>query len=185
MRYFFGFLITIGLLILLIIMLISGGDKKAEVPKTGKPLSSYASTGAEVRMTIDGPVNADSEHQGLRITVGRDNVIYEQLSGYNGDVVERQSFANSETAYVTFLRALSLAGFTKGDPDKNLANERGYCATGSRYIFELRDGGDMLQRYWTSDCGNVKTYLGNLTATRDLFQVQVPGFADLVDDVEL
>ncbi len=62
MRYFLGFLITILLLFMLILLLFRGGSKP-KVQVTGKALSSYATTDAEVRLTTDGPVNAEEEHQ--------------------------------------------------------------------------------------------------------------------------
>lgn len=182
MRYFIGFLVTVGLIILLIILLFNGGGK-SKVPSTSKSLTSYASTNAQVSMTIDGPINATSEHDQVRITVDRDNVMYEHIKGYDGQVVDTQIFANTENSYDAFLHALLHAGFTNGNNSPALRDESGYCPTGQRYIFELTQDSDTLERYWATSCGKPKTYLGLVDLTKTLFQAQVPGYDVLTQNI--
>lgn len=185
MRYFIGFLITIGLIIVLIVLLFSGGDnKQTSAPEQPKTLVSYADTDTEVRMTIDGPTNANQVHQQVVITVGRDNTDFELLQGYQGSVVNAQSFANNQESYANFLRALSVAGYNNGDTDKALADERGYCSLGSRFIFEIINNGKTVQRFWTTTCGKPKTYLGEAGLTIDLFEAQVPEYNELTEDFD-
>lgn len=185
MRYFIGFLITIGLVILLIFLLFHGGGTPPKVKVTPKTLVSYASTNAEARLTIDGPVNADQLHQQIRITVNSTEVTYEQIQGYDGSVVNQQQFTSGQSAYDVFLHALNHAGFTLGNNAKSLSDERGYCALGDRYIFELRQDGKDIERYWATTCGKPKTYLGSLGLTLSLFQKQVPGYNDLTQNIQL
>lgn len=184
MRYFVGFLITIGLIIILIIMLFGGGGSRVEqeVSKEAKSLGSYASTTAEVSMLIDGPVNAASEHQQVRVTVGRTAVVFEKFTGYNGQVVDLKSFENTEAAYSNFLLALESAGFTKGNKNRELADERKYCPLGSRYVFSIDEGATTIQRFWTTTCNDTQTYLGDTTTTVTLFKAQVPGYGQLTQD---
>jgi hypothetical protein len=186
MRYFFGFLVAIGLIIFIIILIFGGGGKqKAIVQTTGRALESYANTSAEVRMTIDGPVNAAQDHQQVRITVNSNEVVYQQISGYNGDAVNSLTFNNTEDSYYTFLRALGYAGFQHGDTNKDLHDERGRCPLGSRYIFDMSQDGDSLEHFWATTCGKVQTYLGNLPGTVQLFQQQVPNYRALTDDLKV
>lgn len=182
MRYFVGFLITIGLIILLLVMLLGGSNNKSKVPKTIKTLADYAATSAEVRVTNDGPINAESQHQKIRITVNRDNVTYEQINGYDDGVVKMQNYPNTKDAYSTFLLALAHANFTKGDTAKALSDERGYCPLGNRYIFELIQDGKTLERFWSTSCGKPKTYLGNSSLTLTLFKAQVPDYSALTEN---
>ena len=184
MRYFIGFMVTIGLIILLIVLLFHGGGKP-KITSTAKTLTSYASTDAQVSMTIDGPVNAASQHQQIRITVDRDNVTYQHILGYDNNVVDTQIFANTENSYNVFLHALKHAGFTKGDNSAALRDELGYCPTGNRYIFELDQDNNNLERYWSTSCGSPKTYLGAVGLTINLFQAQVPNYSDVTDNVQL
>ncbi len=183
MRYFLAFLVTLGLILVLFTLLFHGGSK----PKTpaGKPLSSYATTDAVVRMTIDGPINADQSHQAIRITVGRDDVTYEQLQGYQGNVIKVQTYPNNGDAYVNFLLALSHAGYTLGDKSAALKDERGYCPLGDRYIFELTQQDQEIERYWATSCGKPKTYLGAFGLTTDLFKAQVPDYNSLDQNIAL
>jgi hypothetical protein len=196
LRYFIGFLITIGLIILLVVLLFSGGGNKngqnnskqpstSSKPKTVDELAAYASTDAVVRLTTDGPIVADQNHQALRITVGQDDTTYEQIQGYQGTVVKQQNFVNNQNAYSNLLYALGRVGFLRGDDRKDLANEKGYCPTGNRYIFELIEDGNDIQRYWATSCGNPRTYKGNLNLTLTLFRAQVPGYSDLTQGLSL
>ena len=184
MRYFIGFLVTIGLVIILIVLLFNGG-KKSDVPNTTKQLIDYANTDAEVSMTIAGPINAVSQHQQLRVIVDRNNVTYQQIAGYDDEVTSTQIFANTESAYDAFLHALQHAGFTRGNNAKALKDDVGFCSTGQRYIFELTENDRSLQRYWATNCGGTKTYLGSLNLTLTLFQAQVPGYSNLTANTQL
>lgn len=181
MRYYIGLLISLGLIILIIFLLFFSPSKN--VPTTSKPLVDYANTGSQVRLTIDGPINADQDHQEVQITVNQNIVTYAQLQGYDGSVANEQQFVNSESAYTVFLHALALAGFTEGNTSSALSDERGYCALGDRYIFELIEGGQDLERFWATDCGGTKTYEGNLALTLSLFEAQVPNYQTLVEHI--
>jgi hypothetical protein len=178
MRYFVAFIAMLGLLFLLLFLLLHGGGKP-KVPTTHKTLISYAMTDAQARLTIDGPINADLNHRAIRIIVDQNQVSYEQIKGYQNTVINHQSFVNNQTAYVNFLAALQHAGFTVGVNDPALKDERGYCPTGDRYVFELKQDGHELERYWATSCGKPKTYKGALTPTLSLFQAQVPGYIRL------
>lgn len=181
MRYFIGLIVTLGLIILLIILLVSGGKGPVHKPKR---VTDYANTDAQMVMTIDGPVNADSLHEQVRVTVDGTDVTYEHIKGYQGDVVGTKIFANNDSAYDTFLHALFHAGYDRGNNDLVLKDDRGWCATGERYIFEIVQNGKTLQRYWNTSCNNTKTYLGNTDLTLTLFKAQVPGYDDLTSNIQ-
>jgi hypothetical protein len=182
MRYFIGFLVTIFLIITLIILLFSGGGKPKVTPKD---LTSYASTDVQVRYTIVGPVVAQSLARSVRITVDRDNVTYEQINGYDGEVVNTQMFANTQNAYNVFLHALKYAGFAHGDNNPALKDETGRCATGQVYLYEVIQDGNDLQRYWSTSCGGFKTFLGGAGMVQTLFQAQVPNYGNVSSGVSL
>lgn len=196
MRYFIGFLVTIGLIIILIVLLLSGhGGHKAkapqlqpsEKPKTVNQLAGYADTDVVSRLIIDGQINAEQTHAALRITVGQNDVTYEQIQGYQGTVVNKQVYASNQSAYSNFLYAIGRAGFLLGDNNPQLANEKGRCSLGQRYVFELMENGRDIQRYWGTSCGSSvpKTYKGSLSVTLQLFQLQVPDYQTLTQSVQL
>jgi hypothetical protein len=184
MRYYIGLVVTLGLIVLVLFLLFHGGGKPT-VPKTSAPLYSYANTGSDVRLTIDGPINASDDHQQVQITVNQNVVTYDQFQGYDGQVVNQQQFANSENAYSAFLYALALNGFTDGNTSSALSNEQGHCALGERYIFELMQNGNDLERFWATNCANViKSFNGNLPLMLTLFEAQVPNYQTLTAGIK-
>lgn len=186
MRYFIGLLVTLGLVILLIILLMGGGGEgEGTSPARPKTLTDYAKTDARMVMIIDGPVNADSLHEQARVTVDSTNVTYEHIKGYQGDVVKTRLFANNGEAYDTFLHALLRAGYNRGNNDRALKDDRGWCSLGDRYIFKIVQDGKTLQRYWDTSCHNTHTYEGSTSLTITLFQNQVPDYNDLIRGIRL
>lgn len=186
MRYFISFLIALGLLIFVIFLLFHSTNKpkQPQLPLTVQTLADYANSDAETVMTIDGPVNNVQEHWQVRVTVGRDNVTFEQLQGYSGNVTNMQNFANTQDAYAAFLKSLAHAGFTNGNKDPKSSDERGFCPIGERYVFQLRENGQDLERYWATSCGNPKTYLGAFSLTVELFTAQVPNYGILTENLK-
>lgn len=185
MRYFITFLVALGLLALVIVLLFSGGGNKSTLSQqlTSQSLPGYYTTDAVAIMTIDGPVNDTQDHRAIRVTVGRDNVTFEELQGYSGNVIKTQQYPNDPDAYAVFLLSLARSGFTLGDNNPKLRDERGFCPLGDRYIFQFTQDNHDLQRYWTTNCNGPKTYKGPLAMTLRLFQLQVPNYSDLTKDV--
>lgn len=183
-RYIFGLLVAFGLIITLIVLLLTGGKKSGPEAHT-KSLVDYASTNAQVSLLIDGPINADSLHNQVLITVDNTNVTYEHIKGYQGDAVSTKLFANNEPAYDAFLHALMRVGFSLGDNNPALRDYQGWCPTGNRYIFKLSQDGKTIQQYWNTSCNHTKTYLGNTGLTIQLFQAQVPDYSGLTHDIPL
>jgi hypothetical protein len=184
MRYFFGFLVAIGLIIFIIILMFSGGGQPKNVLPKGQALESYATTDAVVRMTIDGPINAAQDHEQVRIIVDSNEVVYQQIKGYNSEVVNARTFDNTEASYYSFLRAIGFAGYQSGDTSQALKDEKGRCPLGTRYIFDMDQAGKSLEHFWVTTCGGAKTYLGNLPGTIQLFQQQVPDYGTLTANLE-
>ena len=185
MRYFAGFLVAIGLLVLVVILVIKGfTHHPAKVQEI--TLADYASTNTVMQLTIDGPLTADELHQGLRITIGQTQNVIQTYQGYQNNVTLTKSYASNQTAYDQFLRALQLYGFTKGNKDPNKADERGYCPNGDRYIYEiLSDSNSNLQRWWSTSCGGQGNFAGTPNQVRQLFIKQIPDYNKIVSKVRL
>jgi hypothetical protein len=175
MRYFLGFLASIGLIILVFVLVLRGfgGDSEKTLQN---PLTDYSSTDAIVRMTVDGPIIAEQQHQAYRISVGRSETRIETLQGYEYETIESKTYDNNQQAFFNFLRAIELDGFTKGlaKADSQTQDERGVCATGNRFVFEIMSGTSQVQRYWTTSCGNQGTFKGNAQRVKQLFDRQIP-----------
>jgi hypothetical protein len=181
MRYFLGLLIGLGLIILFIILLVRlifGGGGEQQKPKTD--LLTYSDTNVVMRLLIDGPINADQDHRRIQIDVSDTMNELSLLTGYQGNVQKTQSFASNSSAYANFLRAIDLQGYTQGKDSKDLTDERGFCPGGNRYIFEIVDGANIKQRYWSTSCGGTKSFDGQVPVILNLFKAQIPGYTQQV-----
>ncbi|HSX16680.1 MAG TPA: hypothetical protein VLH86_01105 [Patescibacteria group bacterium] len=183
MKYFLGFLAVVTLVVLVFILVLKGFSGPAK-PKNAINLLDYANSKTVVRLFVEGRVTADNLHRSYRITIGRDANTIEVMNGYKYEVVNAQTYANNNSAYADFLRALQLLNFTKGNPDPKLADTRGYCPNGSRYSYEIETAGQEVQHYWTTSCGG-GTFHGNSSAARTLFMRQIPDFNKLTAGVQL
>ncbi len=177
MKYFLGFLVAIALIIAVFILIVRGfGGKRPEVQTA---LIDYAKTETVVRMTIDGPVNAEQVHRAAIVTVGRSSSTIELSQGYQDTVLQTKSYDSNEDAYATFLRALDLQGYTKGDPNPDRQDGRGFCPNGSVYTFEIVTGSAVVQHFWTTSCRG-GTFKGNTAIVRNLFRQQIPDYANIL-----
>lgn len=172
-------------LIVLVLVLVLKGFKGSQ-PTYATPLTDYSTTNSQVSLTVDGPVVAEQNHSSYRITVDRNNVTIETIQGYENRVVDTKTYSNNQASFYSFLRALDIAGFTSGKEAKtdSANDERGVCASGDRYVFELINDGSDLQRYWASSCGS-GTFKGNSAKVRQLFSLQVPDFDQLTTGLTL
>lgn len=184
MRYFFGFLAAVGLIVLVFVLIIrgfSGGGAKEEQVID---LSSYGNTDAVVRLTVEGPVVADQNHNAYEITIGRNTAKLETYKGYDREVIETKTYENNQEAYETFLLSLERAGYHKTIEEENDTDPRGICPTGNRYTYELIDGPATLIESWSAAC-NKGTFRGESTAVRNLFIRQIPEFSRVTGKLNL
>lgn len=186
-RYLIGFGLVIILLFFIIFMIVrGGGSSEGKIPETKKELTSYAdSSDAVVTSRLIGPITAAQDHYEVEINVSNSQATVDLISGYDGNVIDSRSYPLTTEAFREFLSALDKVGFTKGNTDEALRNDQGYCPTGQRYIFEMRDGANNIQRFWTTSCNGTKTYKGNRSATLNLFQKQIPDYNDFVNNSDL
>lgn len=185
-RYIVGFLLAVGLIVVVIVLIVRGLVSAPQAPSTkGLDLNSFANTSNTVQFTIDTPVAAESTHRDIIITVGGSEASLEVTKGYSGEVVRQQSYPMTSISYAAFLHALTQNGFATGDNTASNRDERGHCALGDRYIYEAIDGnGNSLQHYWYTSCGT-GTFKGNVNAIRTLFSRQIPDYYKLTNDVQL
>jgi hypothetical protein len=183
MKYFIGFLASIALVILVIFLVIRGFSGGSDTTQTTTKLVTYADTATTVSLTVDGPINADETHNALRITVGRDQASIETFEGYEEQVIDSRDYENNQTSYANFLRALDIAGFTKGDTEGS-KDPRGECAKKDRFILEIKNGSDTRQKFWTTSCGG-GTFKGDIADIRQLFIRQIPEYTTLTRQLKL
>lgn len=185
LRYLVGLGLVIVLLFVIIFMIVrGGGDDK--VPETRRELTSYVEdTTFTVSETIVGPITSADQHSEIQIQVTNQAATIEVSKGYDGNVVKSNTYPITTNGFAEFLNALDKVGFTKGNTADNLKDDKGYCPTGVRYIFEVRDGSDTIQRFWATSCRGAKSYRGDLPLTLQLFKAQIPDYNQVTEDLDL
>jgi len=176
MRYFVGFLVALALIVGVFVLILRGFGGHRGVQSQ---LTDYAQTETVVRMTIEGKVDADQDHRSAQITIGRSSNTINLIQGYQGNVLKTQSYNSNEDAYATFLRALQLQGFARGNTDPARQDSRGVCPTGKVYTFEVITGSATVQKLWTTSCGG-GTFKGNQQMVRQLFRNQIPDYTNFI-----
>ena len=177
MRYFFGFLAAVALIVAVFILVIRGfGGNRSNLQND---LTDYAATETVMRMIEEGPINADEKHRSIKVVVGRSSNTIDLVQGYEGHVLQSKNYNSNEEGYAKFLRALQLEGYNKGDIDPNKQDSRGVCPLGRVYSFEIVTGSATVQRFWTTSCGG-GTFKGDLSTVRKLFRAQIPDYSVVI-----
>lgn len=171
-------LLAIGLVWLMVLLfnkVFSSSTTNTITTTASKPaeLVSYADTDTTVAMYIDGPTRAKTEHESLKVTVGRSQVQIQLFQGFGEQLVRQESFANTTTSYAAFLKALDRAQFDAAVSTEVSADERGYCPQGNRFIYTIEGSDIETIRKWTSTCG-IGNFRGEHPLIRKLFIDQVP-----------
>ncbi|MGH7142100.1 MAG: hypothetical protein ACREF5_01330 [Candidatus Saccharimonadales bacterium] len=181
-RYIIGFLLSIGLIIVVIILIFRGSSAPASQPLN---LDSYANTDAAVQLTVDSPVAASSTHHDIILNIDNTQATITVTQGYEGKTDTANAYPMNVNAYATFLHSLELNGFADGNNNPSLSDDRGHCALGDRYIYEvINGGGNNLERYWSTSCAT-GTFEGNGPVIRQLFDAQFPDYNSLTSNVTL
>lgn len=181
MRVVLAILIGLGLIVIAVILVfrafssLGSNDQPANVGETA--LVQQADKNSEVRLTIAGPITSEQEHRSIVVSVTRNEARLQILNGYQNTVASSVTFANNEASYAEFLRALDLLGFTKGNDNETLSDERGYCPTGSRYVLQA-SGSDLNTRYWATSCGDEATSAAGIKQVLRLFEAQIPEYEE-------
>lgn len=179
MRYFVGFLLLIGLVILGYTLFFRGSPS-SKVKSIYLP--DYANTATVMRYTVDGPINADQNHRQVRITVGQDQSSIDILQGYQGTVIDSKQYPNNEPAYNSFLHALVLENYTA--VKKSTIDSTSVCPLGNRYHLEIITDGQDVQNLWTATCTS-GTYGGLFSNTSILFKAQIPDYNSMTASLNI
>jgi len=184
-RFLISLLVGIGLIVVVLILIFRGGSSPSPTQSPTAQMVNFATTTTTVTMTDIFPTSANQTHHQFVTTVGQDQTTFTVEQGYEGQVLRTQSYQNNSSAYAEFLRALQISGYNLGTNDPKLADDRGYCSAGHRYIFEINNGSQTLQRYWASTCGSLGTSRAKVGSILQLFQRQVPDYSQLTSNISL
>lgn len=185
MRYVVSVIAIIAVLFVVIMLLVRGGDSNTSTQNSVKAtkLIDYADKNSTVSVTTIGKMVGEEERRAIRVVVTPNERRLEVLTGYEEAVSSTQTFPNTREAYSNFLSALSNLGFLTSR--KNTADQRGVCPTGNRYIYDLSQDGSHVSNLWQVSCDKAGTFAGTGATIRQLFQMQIPEYNDLIQDVKL
>lgn len=177
LRYIITIVIAIVLAVVVFIMIFrSINSQDTTLEQNNKPaMTQYINEDSSMVFTAQGPIIANETFQSVRISVSKALVAIEVRDTYENQVISSNTYTNNEAAYDEFVRALSIMNFDRGDDSEKVADERGFCPTGARYIFEIESNGEQKQRYWRGSC-NVGSFKGQTERIRALFRAQIPDY---------
>jgi hypothetical protein len=179
-------LVAIGLVVLVIVLIVKALVGPPSAPSSQIDITNYANTpNANVTLLVDGPTGVDQDHRQVKITVSAAENQIEVLQGYQGNVMENESYDNNPAAFMAFLQTLKLMNFSKGIV--STVSDEGYCPAGDRYVYTFNNGEKNLFTYWSTSCGGQGTFGGNAGQVLEQFRQQIPqsDFDQLTSDVSL
>ncbi len=188
MRYLLGFLVALALIIIAVVLIVNGiNQKPVNIAKQLNSFASYASTGSQASLSIEGPITANQNHNKVIITVNASNVNLSITQGYNDRIINSQNFNNSENSYLAFLKSIFISGFTnKIKANGNYNSPVGLCPSGDNYIFSMTNNLSTVVNSWETSCvGSPHTFNGNLNSILQLFELQVPSYQNYVNNVNI
>lgn len=185
-RYFIALGVVFLLVILLVILLFRGGEKPPTGP-TVLPLNEYAfDNTSAVTYTQRGRINGDDVHRNIVITVTSDERKINIIQGYQGNVINTQTYSNNQDAYEQFLYALKQAGFLTKKKEIKVDDPNGRCSTGILYYYTLSQDFNDLSSLWSGNCSKeIGTFGGNNTLIKTLFQAQITDYSKITSGVSL
>lgn|GEM_PF-1953327 len=177
------YMIAIGAVVVIIIGIIAalsyGKHAPSQTPPSQVSLTDHTTDGSEVRLTIEGPVNANELHRSSSISVSRDSRAVEFDKTYSDIPIASATYINNQDAFDDFMTALQNAGFTKQKSNAQ-ANDTGQCPQGQRYEYELIINDTVALNTWSSSCQNKnQSFGGNAALVQALFRAQIPDYAKL------
>lgn len=180
--------VLVGAVLLLTLLFGRPFAKKDSTPPAtadkGLELVDYASRDSKVVFTIEGPIINQIEHRSIRITADSLQTKLEVIQGYNGNVIQTNTFPNTEASYKAFLQAISRQGFAS-ERKTRIDDPRSACPLSQRYYYELYDNGERKFSLWSATCASNGSSRARSGTVRTLFEKQIPDYNRLVQDVRL
>lgn len=149
--------------------------------------SEYATSGSSVKITQIGATKSEEDHRQMTVTVSSVQRKIEVTKGYIGTPLKSQIFNNNMEAYKAFLIQLDNDGFFEVKKLKAGAtiDDAKSCSDGIRYKLELIDNKNTVLTNWGSSCGRGSFRGNSIGQVLDDFTNQIPGYDDIVRDVDL
>jgi hypothetical protein len=185
----FGVIILIAFIFCFYELINLGKTNKSSVTSAAVIASSF--TGSTNTSTVnflnEGVTNNDTDHRSIKISVSASSVVLNVYQGYNQKTLSTQSFPSNEASYQEFLHALYNLGFISERMHPAVRAVAGQCPFGQKFTYSSNGISHVPSSLWTTTCpgAGVGTFAGKTQSINDLFRNQVPGYDNLVNDVNL
>lgn len=182
MKYFLGIAGSILLFIVLMVILLSGSS--TTVNTTLKPkldLLALSNGTSEIRITTLGPIEAEENFEGQRMTISAAQRKIEHLKGYALSVDKEKTYVNNAASYDALLRALNQQSLnaSREFAENTKPDQRGICADGELYQIEIFDAGKSVYNVDSNSCSSkLGTFAGSLSGVLSLINNQFPDYSD-------
>jgi hypothetical protein len=180
-------LVVLGLLIWFIIWLFSpkGSDTPTAEEETSQTIPAEIYT--NVQYVQAGEITAPEEHFSISITVSASSRTIQVYQGYEGVVVNSQTYTNDQSSYDAFYAALQQIGYFSERTPAQEVDRNSYCPLGIRYSYIAgNDLNNPNQNTWNSTCSSRNgTFGGNGGQARTLFKNQIPDYTTITKGVQL
>lgn len=181
---------ALGLLLLITVffLVINKPDNSSSTNKSSQKIvmANYSNSDAKVSYTKVGITNGREAHRAIKITVSKNSRTLEIYEGYQGKILQTNSFSNDQDAYKAFLAALQNRGYLNQNNTKTSTDIQGKCPLGIKYLFNSYGINGAPSFLWTSSCGTAPgNFGGRLNDIRRLFQLQIPNYNKLTSGTNL
>lgn len=184
MKYVFGVLLALLVIVFGALFIFGGDDKSTTEQVTVPVLSDYAKGNSKIVFTTYGRLVGDDERRTIRITVTPAERRLEVLGGYTENVISTKSYQNNTAAYENLLSSLQRSGFMSSRKS-TIDDPRGICPTGNRFEYKLVDNGRDVSNLWSNTCDKTGTFAGAARQVRTVIQSQIPDYKKQVSGVKL
>ena len=142
---------------------------------------------SSVSFLNEGVTNSDTDHRSIKITVSSSSVVLSVYKGYTYQTLSTQSFANNQTSYLEFLHAIYNLGYTSERARPAVRSIAGQCPFGQKFTYSSDSISHAPASLWTTTCigAGAGTFSGKTQSINTLFQNQVPGYGNLINQVNL
>lgn len=190
MRFFWIVAGALGLLLLITVffLVLNRPNSSSVTTKSSQKIvmADYANSDATVSYTKDGITNGEEAHRAIKITISKNSRKLEIYEGYQGAILQTNSFSNDQDAYKAFLAAIQNKGYLNQNKTKTSTDIQGKCPLGLKYMFNTYGISGAPSFLWTSSCGIAPgNFGGNLTDIQRLFQLQIPDYSKLTSKTDL
>lgn len=182
-------LISLGVVLLIIFGIVIFNRGGNEAPRTSnkgvvKLTDVINNDNSSVEYNVAGEINAIENHRAIQIIISPTTRTINVYTGYEGQILNTQTYTNDKNAYSDFITALGRAGFTRERRiDANL-NPQAICPTGSRTHYKIFNGSEELTNLWTASCTG-GSYGGSVSLTNNLFKAQIPDYNKVTNGVSI